>query len=284
MTVWIGTPRAGDLRPDAEARIDAADAGFTHGLGLFETMRVERGRVFLLPWHLERMRLGAARLGIDLPEDALLQDVVRAVIEANDPSRVDPLRGASPVSHVQRLRLTVSPGTGETVLLCTIAELEPATPDARLLTSPWRRNERSALAGVKSTSYAELLLAQREAVRGGATDALLWNTVGEVAECATANVFVFLEDGIRTPPPTAGILPGIGRRFVLALGEASAPVREAVVRPQDLARADGAFCVSALRGIRPIVEVDHAPIAVSSAVSSLMARYHDATAAAWCWT
>ena len=62
--------------------------------------------------------------------------------------------------------------------------------DPAVATWPWARNERSAVAGLKTTSYAENVVALGRAHARGASEALFANTVGELCEGAGSNVFV----------------------------------------------------------------------------------------------
>ena len=98
MTVWVGKGEWGSLQPATAATVSVFDHGFTVADGIFETMKVVDGRVFLWPWHLERLHASADILGLALPSDAHLTQVVRNVARAN------PAAG--------RLRLTITAGDG----------------------------------------------------------------------------------------------------------------------------------------------------------------------------
>ncbi len=68
------------FRGNAElAGLDPANRGLAYGDGVFETMRVHRGELPLWPRHLVRLREGARRLAIPLPDDAVLQSHSEAV-------------------------------------------------------------------------------------------------------------------------------------------------------------------------------------------------------------
>jgi branched-chain amino acid aminotransferase len=84
-----------------------------------------------------------------------------------------------------------------------------------VITVPWTRNERSAIAGVKTTSYAENVVALARAAESGATEALFADTRGRLSEGTGSNVFVVVGGRILTPALTAGCLAGITRALVL---------------------------------------------------------------------
>ena len=80
---------------------------------------------------------------------------------------------------------------------------------------PWPRNERGALAGVKSTSYAENVVALAYAAERGATEAVFPNLQGHLCEGTGSNVFYVLDGELRTPTLASGCLAGITRALIL---------------------------------------------------------------------
>ena len=96
----------GELQSEQAAHISVYDRGFLLGDGLFETLRVSRGRVLHLDQHLARLSTGAAVLGFDLPPRAELAAAVEGTLAANDLAAND-LAGSDAV-----VRLTVSRGIG----------------------------------------------------------------------------------------------------------------------------------------------------------------------------
>jgi branched-chain amino acid aminotransferase len=118
-------------------------------------------------------------------------------------------------------------GTGrQTVLVLAGPAERPHT--ARAVRVPWVRNERSAVAGLKTTSYAENVVALAFAVEHGGDEALLANTVGQLCEGTGSNVFVERGGELVTPTLASGCLAGITRELMLEWGhEAGLPVREA---------------------------------------------------------
>ena len=76
---------------------------------------------------------------------------------------------------------------------------------------PFRRNEFSAVAGLKTTSYAENALALAKAEELDADEAIFANTAGMLCEGTGSNVFVVLDGEVLTPPLSSGCLAGITR-------------------------------------------------------------------------
>ncbi len=110
---------------------------------------------------------------------------------------------------------------------------------------------------IKSNNLLNSALAMQEAVRRGAFEGIMRNYRGELAECSTANIFIVSKGAALTPPLDAGLLPGITREFLFEIGAAEGiPVREQVLRDDDLFGADECFLSSTTREIVPIVRVD----------------------------
>jgi branched-chain amino acid aminotransferase len=120
------------------------------------------------------------------------------------------------------------------------------------ITVPWTRNERGALTGLKTTSYAENVVALARAHEQGATEALFANTVGQLCEGTGSNVFVVLDGETHTPPVASGCLAGITRALVVEWTGA----RETDLPLDVLDRADEIFLTSSLRDVQAVHRVD----------------------------
>jgi branched-chain amino acid aminotransferase len=124
---------------------------------------------------------------------------------------------------------------------------------------PWRRNERGALTGLKTTSYGENVLALAYAHDRGADEAIFANTRDELCEGTGSNVFVVRDGLLVTPPLTSGCLAGITRALVLE--RVGAVEEELAVAELDPSRVEEAFLTSSIRGVQPIAAVDGARFA-----------------------
>ena len=96
---------------------------------------------------------------------------------------------------------------------------------------------------------------------GGADDALLVGSSGQLLEGATSSVFVVTRGAVLTPPLSLGILPGITReRLMAAAQRAGIETRESLLTVHDAYRAQELIVTSSVRGIVPVVAVDGIPI------------------------
>lgn len=246
--VWFD----GDLRAADTPLISPLDHGFTVGDGVFETCEVVDGQVFALRRHLARLARSAAGLGLTLPAD----DVVRRAVAEVASAWGDGLG---------RLRITVTGGVGPLgsdrgsarPTLVVAASAARAPGPMRVHVVEWTRNERSAVAGLKTTSYAENVVALARAHERGADEAVFANTRGELCEGTFTNVFVEVGGEVLTPPLSSGCLAGTTRELVLEwAADAGLPVREVTLPLDSLREAPHAALTSSLKGVVPVVAVD----------------------------
>jgi branched-chain amino acid aminotransferase len=254
----------GEITPAEEARVSVLDNGFTFGDAVYETLRTYGGRPFHLDRHLERLRRSAQRLAIPLPAgDALARDLDALLARAaNSESyiRIIVSRGRGDISyHFDRVK-------GPTVVM-VVKPLAPFpasyhTEGVPVIISSVRRNSPRALdPAIKSNNLLNNILAIREGQAKGAFEPVMLNEIGEVAETASANVFLVKGGTLLTPPLDAGILPGVTRQLVLELAAGLAlPVREEPVSVKDLLAADEVFITSTLKEVLPVATIDGRPV------------------------
>jgi len=241
---------------DADAAgVAVTDRGLTLGDGLYETIAVRSGAARRVDAHLARLRAGAEATGI--PLGAADGDLVRAFADVITANGID--------EGVLRLTLTRGPAprglrppetVRPTLIVAGSAQALASGREARAVVAlVTRRNDHSPLSRIKSTSALDNVLAAAEARERGADDAILLNTAGNLAEAASANLFLVIDGAVATPPVTEGALPGVMRADVIA----NIDVTERALSPAEIAQASEAFLTNSL-GIRPLVEIDGVPV------------------------
>ncbi|HKA94312.1 MAG TPA: aminotransferase class IV [Acidimicrobiia bacterium] len=243
----------GELVSAGEAAVSPFDHGLTVGDGVFETLRVYDGIPFAWTRHHRRLVRSAAGLGLAVPESAELRTAVDAVLAANGVTagrvRLTITGGPSPLGSER--------GDGPPTVIVVAAPAAPWPPTVDVVIVPWSRNENGAVAGLKTTSYAENVRALAYARERDAGEAVFLNTRGEVCEATGSNLFVIRDGVVGTPPPDAGCLLGVTRALVLELcAENGVPADEGVLGPQALRDSDEAFLTSSTREVQPIGRVD----------------------------
>jgi branched-chain amino acid aminotransferase len=257
MNVWLD----GRVLDADDARVSVRDHGLTVGDGVFETMKVVDGVPFALTRHLARLRQSAVRLGLTPPSDAELRAAASELLAARDGDEVG------------RLRITVTggdgpPGTergtgGPTVLMVT-GPARRVDGAAVVASVPWARNERSAVAGAKTTSYAENVVALAYARDRGADEALFLDTRGNVSEGTGTNVFWVRDGRLVTPALSTGCLAGVTRGLVIEWCGAE----EVEAGADELASAAEAFLTSSTRDVQGVRAVDGVTLAAPGPVTA----------------
>ncbi len=257
----------GRWRSLARVRVPLAEPWVLFGDGLFETMRVERGRVWDLAPHVARLLRGAARLGLSLPDGSHCVERIAAAA-----SRLPQHEGP------WRLRWLVGRCASGRSVRWLLADPLPVSFDRRVGRGLRVVSLRGfgpcsarALTGLKAMAFLLPRLALREAEGCGAEEALLLDGRGRAREAATANLFVWREGVLWTPPCRGGVLPGITRSWVLGRARAwGLPVRERALSIDVVREAEEVFLTSAVRGVAPVVCIDGE--AVSNARPGPLAR------------
>lgn len=242
--IWLD----GRLRDAGSARVSVFDHGLTVGDGVFETVKTVGGRPFALGRHLDRLAASAAGLGLPGPDRDEVRHACRAVLDAG-PLPLGRLRitytgGRSPLGSER--------GGAAPTLVVAHAELAPRPDTTAVVTVPWTRNERGALAGLKTTSYAENVIALARARQQAASEALFANTAGRLCEGTGTNVFVVLDGEVHTPPLSAGCLAGITRALVLEWVGA----KETELPMACLDRPEEVFLTSSTRDVQAVRRID----------------------------
>ena len=244
MTLWVNGAL---VDPDAPV-LRADDHGITVGDGVFETMKVVDGQPFAMTSPPAPARGVGGRSG----PRCRLRRVQRRRRDGLAPTGRRRGPGCASRSPAGRRRSAPPEATRPRPSSSRPRRCR-AGPTADVAIVPWTRNERAATAGLKTTSYADNVVALRHAHEHGAAEAIFANTVGELCEGTGSNVFVGIGGELVTPPLSSGCLAGITRELIIEwLGD----VAERPLPIAALAEADEAFLASSTRDVQPIRAVD----------------------------
>ncbi len=249
VTTWVD----GALYPDDAATVSAFDHGLTVGDGCFETVKVIDRVPFALRRHLERLARSARGLDLAEPSANEVQKACAAVLSAPDTPRCARLRitwtgGPAPLGSER--------GAAHPTLVVAAAALPDRSDTESVVVAPWPHNERGALSGLKTTSYADNVVALAWARQHGAGEALLGNTRDELCEGTGSNVFVVFRERLVTPPLSSGALAGVTRALVLEWCAAE----EAEIPLEALAGASELFLTSTTRDVQAVGRLNGTPM------------------------
>ena len=263
-------PRNADLRiyvngalvPRAEAKVSVFDAGFVLGDGVWEGLRLHKGRLLFLETHLERLYGGLAKIELDigLSREALTAEIGRTV-------------AANGMTDGAHLRLMVTRGEkaaanqdprnwlGKPTIVITAEYKSPspqiATKGLSLFTSSVRCTPAHMFdMRLNSHSRLNLITALLEAIRAGADEAVMLDPGEHVSSCNATNLF-WVRDGKVWTSSGQFCFNGVTRGNVIALCKANGiPLEQGHYPPSDLHAADEAFVTGTFGGLTPVREVD----------------------------
>lgn len=275
----------GKLYPKDEAKISVFDHGLLYGDGVFEGIRCYNGNVFKFSEHIDRLYDSARAISmeIQLTRDEL-KDAVINTLKANN------LKDSY-------IRLVVTRGVGKLGLNpfnCAESQIIIITDFIQLyskelyekglnaiIVSTIRNHSNALNPNIKSLNYLNNILAKIECINAGATEGIMLNKDGYVAEGTGDNIFIVKNTEVLTPHASAGILIGITRNVVMELAkEAGMTVREEQLTQNDLYNADECFLTGTAAEIIPVVNLDGRKIASGKpgkVTLSLLKKYQELT-------
>lgn len=245
----------GHLEPSDKALLGITNRAFRYGDGVFESMRVSKGKIPFLTEHLERLKKACAYLKLNLPNDWLSN---RLTVELNE------LLQKNGISDGGRIRLTIyrmdgglyTPTSNQANYTIEASGMEQSQFELNakgLLVDlfPDIKKQIHALSNFKSNNCLPYVMAGIHKTEKKLDDCLLINEKGHVCEAISSNVFLVINGALYTPALSEGCLDGVMRRIILQ----EAPkhrinIYEPAIMPNDLLRADEVFLSNSIQGIQ----------------------------------
>lgn len=269
----------------SEAKVSAFDAGFQHGVGLFETMLASMSsgepRVFRIESHLARLGESAKTLGLTeaLRLPALAEAVELAVARSGLVTETNNARIRLTLTggdlNMLREQATKGGGAGDPTVLIQVTPAQ-RYPDEMfdkgilLSIADTRANPLNPHESHKTLNYWWRLRALQQAAARGAGEALVLQVTNHICGGAVSNLFT-VKDGVLRTPPSRGeeepgaipspVLPGITRSVILETAQSKRiPHERKHLSINDLLDADEAFLTNASWGVLPVTKVEQSAI------------------------
>lgn len=267
-----------------EAKISPYDHGYLYGLGVFETLRVYNGHLFLFDDHYERLVTALSSLHICWN---MQNEDVRGIIEE--------LLVKNGLQHAY-IRLNVSAGTGEIGLQTDDYEEPSVIVFVKPLHAPSEvvekegvilkqvRNTPEGAFRLKSHHYLNNILGKRELGNTTAKEGIFLTKEGYVAEGIVSNLFFVKDNILHTPSLQTGILNGITRMFVLKIAEASQlQVQVGFFMKEELLAADEVFVTNSIQEIVPLSNIGDVrfPGKTGTVTNQLLSLYEEQREKLW---
>lgn len=235
-----------------ERIVSADNRGLKYGDGLFETMKVYKGKIQLRDYHFDRLFSGMQMLEFQIPgyfSPSYFEDKVLELCKKNQHNafarvRLVVLRGDGGLSdregHPDYIIQTWDIGSGEDLHSKGLSI--DVYPDAK--------KSCDKFSNLKSNNFLPYAMAAFYAERIKVNDCILLNTYDRVCDSSIANIFIVKDDMIYTPPLSEGCIAGVMRRFIIEKLRSEFKVLENPIYIEELENADEVFLTNSIRGIR----------------------------------
>ena len=257
----------GEFFPRSQAMVSVFDSGFVLGDGVWEGLRLVKGRLISLQAHLDRLYEGANSIALNIGMDrAALEKALWLTLERNA------------MTDGAHIRLMITRGVKRTVnqdprfviggpTIVIVAEYKSPRPETRarglsLLTSTFRTSGPDVFdLRLNSHSRLNLIQALIQAVNAGADEALMLDPRGFVASCNSTNFFIVRSDDEIWTSTGNYSFNGITQANVIAAWRAAGKVaRERDFTLAQVYAAREAFVTGTLGGVTPVTRIDGRPI------------------------
>ena len=234
--------------------ISSGNRSLRYGDGLFETMKIIKGKIINKEFHFERLFNGLALLQFDLPRNfnsIFLEKKINELVKKN--------------KHVAsaRIRLMTFRGDGgifdpENLHPNYIIESWPLPNEMQLNENglivdvfPGAKKSCDSFSNLKSNNYLPYVMAGLYAKKNKLNDSIILNSFDRICDSAIANIFIIEKDKIVTPPLSEGCVAGIMRRWMLEKFDLKKyKVIEKKLAINDILNADEFFLTNSIYNIR----------------------------------
>lgn len=244
----------GRLLDEQKPVIKASDRNYRYGDGIFETIKVWKGKIMFVELHFERLLVSLQTLKINMPALVTPERLKKEIMELCERNKCE---------DDARVRLSVSRGNGglydsddnfQYLIECSPL---PGTTD-RLNENglvidifPNARKSIDIFSNLKSSNYLPYVMAALYAKEKKFNDCLLLNIHDRICDATIANVFWVKDKTVFTPPLSEGCVAGVMRRYLIEnLASAGQSLREEELGISNLENADEVFLTNAMYGIR----------------------------------
>lgn len=251
----------GGLVENSHANISVQNRGLAYGDSVFETIRVINGKIIFWEDHYFRLMSSMRIMRMEIPSNfspEFLEEEIQNLVKENN-------LASSPA----RIRLTVYRKQGgyysPETLDIEYAIMAEKLPDSFYLlkAEPYEVElfkdhyiNSGLLSTIKSNNRAVNVLGSIYARENAYKNCLLLNENKTVVEALNGNIFLILENKIKTPPLSEGALNGIVRKQILSIikNMPNLEIEEAAISPFELQKADELFITNVIVGIQPITK------------------------------
>ena len=267
--IWLN----GKMVNWADAKVHVLAHALNYGTGVFEGIRVyetpKGPAIFRLKDHVKRLMDGCKVIGIELVFDGKeygFDDIMEAIKQTvRENKNVDYVK---PCIFLSGEEVGINPTGVPVSMAITAVHMgnylgKGADKGAKIVTSSWQRPDNfCSPAGAKvNGAYITSCLAKKEALAHGASEAVMLNSNGYVAECTGENIFIYRQGKIQTPDPSNSILQGITRNSIIQVArDIGYTVEETNISRIELLTSDEVWMTGTAAEVAPVTSVDEREI------------------------
>jgi 4-amino-4-deoxychorismate lyase len=241
----------------ANRLVPADDRGLHYGDGLFETIAIRDGMLRLFDRHMARLADGCRRLGIAVQDEATIRAEIAQLAGrgVSGTAKVVVTRGPGPRGYQPPAQATPTRMIGFATAGAGTQTCPAPGLDVVICRTP--ASENGQLAGLKTLNRLDNVLARQEVADRGGDEGLMSDATGNVIGGTSSNLFVWMDGQLLTPSLVRCGVRGIMRGLVLEVVRGSGiTVVETDIPLRSLADADEMFMTNALKGLRPVIEIE----------------------------
>ncbi len=262
----------GDLSQTESVNISIKNRGFKYGDAIFETIKINNGRVVFFEDHYFRLMASMRMLRMKIPMRFTLEFLEQEILKTV---------AAQDKVNSYRARLTVyrkdgglyRPNTNEVDFLIEVSVNSFQTKESYSI-DLYKDfyNFSGLLSTIKTNNRMVNTLASIYASENDFDNCVLLNERKGVVEVTNGNIFIIKGKTIKTPAITEGCIKGIVRKKVIEIIEKHPDfnIEETVISPFEIQKADEVFITNAIVGIQPVTKYrkKEFSVAVSSKLQS----------------
>ena len=250
----------GELLPREDAKISVFDSLVQGGDGVWEGVRIYKGKIFALDAHLDRLIDSAHAMAFEgIPSRDEVKTAIFETLQAN--GMRDEVHIRLTLSRGKKVTSSMNPQVNQYgTCLIVLAEWKApiySSTGVRLITSAIRRNPAQCIdSKIHHNNLINNILAKIEANVAGMDDAIMLDIFGFVSETNATNTFIVKRGQVLTPHADS-CLPGITRGNVIHLArQAQIPMVERNLSLTEVYTADEMFTTGTVGELSPVLEVD----------------------------
>lgn len=252
----------GDFFHRSKAFVSVLDGGFLLGDGVWEGIRLNKGKLLHLDSHLNRLFSGANEIALNMKlSKSEIKNILNQTLDKNDMYtdvhlRLIVSRGLKKTPY-QHPKVTV--GDPTVVVIPEFKKPDPKVSEIgiKLATVSTLRDSRVQNPQVNSLSKHNCIAACIEADKKGADEGLMLDPNGYVSTCNSTNFFIVKEDEVWTSSGEY-CLNGITRQSVIQLcKDRDIPIKEKNFTVEDVFKSSEIFVTGTFAGIIPVISLDN---------------------------